>query len=52
MNYTSEETQNIVRQYQDNPTRETVDRLASVYNKSARSIIGKLATEGVYQRVE
>ena len=52
MNYTSEETQNIVRQYQDNPTRETVDRLASVYNKSARSIIGQLAKEGVYQRVE
>ena len=52
MNYTSEETENIVKQYQDNPTRETVDRLASVYNKSARSIIGKLAKEGVYQRVE
>ena len=52
MNYTEEETANIVQQYMDNPTRETVDRLAQVYNKSARSIIGKLAKEGVYQRVE
>ena len=52
MNYTEEETANIVQQYMDNPTRETVDKLAQVYNKSARSIIGKLAKEGVYQRVE
>ena len=43
MNYTEDDTANIVQQYMDNPTRETVNRLAEVYNKSARSIIGKLA---------
>ena len=52
MNYNEDDTANIVQQYMDNPTRETVDKLAQVYNKSARSIIGKLAKEGVYQRVE
>jgi len=52
MNYSEDDTANIVQQYMDNPTRETVDKLAQVYNKSARSIIGKLAKEGVYQRVE
>ena len=52
MNYSEDDTSNIVRQYEENPTRETVDRLAEVYNKSARSIIGKLAKEGVYKRVE
>ena len=52
MNYTEDDTANIVQQYMDNPTRETVNRLAEVYNKSARSIIGKLAKEGVYRRVE
>ena len=52
MNYTEDDTANIVQQYMENPTRATVDRLAEVYNKSARSIIGKLAKEGVYRRVE
>ena len=52
MNYTEDDKANIVQQYMENPTRATVDRLAEVYNKSARSIIGKLAKEGVYRRVE
>jgi hypothetical protein len=52
MNYSEEDTKSIVDQYKSAPNRETVDRLAQVYNKSARSIIGKLAKEGVYQRVE
>lgn len=52
MNYTEDDTANIVKQYEENPTRDTVNRLAEVYNKSARSIIGKLAKEGVYKRVE
>ena len=52
MNYTEDDTANIVQQYMENPTRATVDMLADRYNKSARSIIGKLAKEGVYRRVE
>ena len=52
MNYTVEETARIVSEYEENPSRATVDRLADEYKKSARSIIGKLAKEGVYKRVE
>ena len=52
MNYTVEETARIVSEYENDPSRATVDRLADEYKKSARSIIGKLAKEGVYRRVE
>ena len=52
MNYTVEETARIVSEYENDPSRATVDRLADEYKKSARSIIGKLAKEGVYKRVE
>jgi len=52
MNYTEDDTASIVSAYMENPTRATVDMLADKYNKSARSIIGKLAKEGVYRRVE
>ena len=52
MNYTVEETARIVSEYENEPSRATVDRLADEYKKSARSIIGKLAKEGVYKRVE
>ncbi|MEK9894870.1 MAG: hypothetical protein VW518_00405 [Burkholderiaceae bacterium] len=49
-NYTEEETQYIIEQYNNNPTLETVYFLAESMNKPAKSIIGKLAREGVYQR--
>ena len=52
MNYTVKETARIVSEYENEPSRATVDRLADEYKKSARSIIGKLAKEGVYKRVE
>ena len=52
MNYSEDDTARIVSEYESNPSRATVDRLADEFKKSTRSIIGKLAKEGVYKRVE
>lgn len=52
MNYTPEQTQEIVRIYLENPTRKTVDQLAESLERSPKSIIGKLSREGVYRREE
>lgn len=49
MTYTPELTELIVSEYEAEPTRETVDRLAEEHNKSPRSIIAKLASAGVYK---
>ena len=40
----------MVAQYSENPTRETVEELAEEFNKSIKSIIGKLSREGVYEK--
>ena len=47
-NYTDEMVDAMVADYQDNPTKDTVTRLASEFNKSTRSIVAKLVREGVY----
>ena len=47
-NYTDEMVANMTKQYQANPTRETVDALAREFGKTTRSIIAKLSREGVY----
>lgn len=49
MSYTDELTQEIVLEYTTDPSRETVDKIASRIGKSARSVIAKLAAAGVYQ---
>jgi len=49
-NYSEEETNMMVGAYLDQPTRETVDKLAEKLNRSTKSIIGKLSREGVYRR--
>ena len=49
-NYSEEATKFIVHHYTQNPTKECVEELAEMYQRSAKSIIGKLAREGVYQR--
>ena len=49
MSYTEEITQIIIDEYSADPTRATVDRLAEEHSKSARSIIAKLSSAGVYQ---
>ena len=50
MNYTPEQTEMMIERYTANPCREVVDQLADELEKSAKSIIGKLSREGVYQR--
>lgn len=52
MNYSETDTKDIVETYLSKPQRTTVELLANKYNKSPRSIIGKLSREGVYKRVE
>ena len=50
MNYTNDQTEYMVEQYTNKPSRITVDRLAKELGKSPKSIIGKLSREGVYRR--
>ena len=48
-NYTDEMVEAMVADYQANPTKDTVAKLASEFNKSTRSIVAKLVREGVYK---
>jgi len=52
VNYTKEQVKELVVTYGETPTKATVEKLASGMGKSVRSIISKLATEGVYQKVK
>lgn len=47
-NYTDEMVEQMVADYQDAPTKDTVAILARQFNKSTRSIVAKLVREGVY----
>ena len=47
-NYTDEMVNQMVSAYEAEPTRETVEALASEMGKTVRSIIAKLSREGVY----
>ena len=49
-NYTEEQVSIMVDWYTAEPTRETVDTLAKEFDKSVKSIIGKLSREGVYKK--
>ena len=49
-NYSESQTAYMVELYKNEPTPETVDILVEELNKSKKSIIGKLAREGVYQK--
>ena len=50
VNYTEEQVSLMIEQYENEPTRETVESLAGKLNKSIKSIIGKLSREGVYKK--
>ena len=47
-NYTEEMVAQMTEAYVANPTRETVEVLATSMGKSVRSVIAKLSREGVY----
>ena len=52
LNYTQEQVVHMISTYEANPRRETVQILANEFDKSVKSIIGKLSREGVYQKTE
>ena len=49
MSYTEELTKSVIEEYSANPSRETVEKIATRISKSPRSVIAKLAAAGVYQ---
>ena len=49
-NYSEDQVSMMIEKYSANPSRDTVDELADILNKSVKSIIGKLSREGVYQK--
>jgi|TARA_B110000211_G_scaffold95493_1_gene111369 N-methylhydantoinase B/oxoprolinase/acetone carboxylase alpha subunit len=52
LNYTEEQVSTMIQRYKESPARETVELLAQDFNKSVKSIIGKLSREGVYKKTE
>ena len=52
VNYTPEQTLQMVQAYTANPTQATVEELAKALGKTARSIVAKLSREGVYKKKE
>ena len=48
VNYTAEQTAELVSAYVANPTKDTVMAFAVKFGKEAKSVIAKLSREGVY----
>lgn len=51
-NYTEEMINTMTEVYVANPCRNTVDALASDFDKSPRSVISKLSALGIYKKAE
>ena len=52
INYTSEQVIWMSNLYNQTPSRQTVEDIAGTLEKSTKSVIGKLAREGIYQKAE
>ena len=52
INYTPEQVEWMSNLYNQTPSRQTVEDIASTLEKSTKSVIGKLAREGIYQKAE
>lgn len=52
VNYTPDMVVEMVRAYEQEPTRETIESLAAQHGKTVRSVIAKLSAEGVYVKAE
>ena len=52
INYTPEQVVWMSNLYKQTPTRQTVEDIANILEKSTKSVIGKLAREGIYQKAE
>ena len=51
-NYNQDDEAKLINDYRDNPSRETVEKLATQLGKSVRSITAKLSQLGVYKKIE
>lgn len=49
VNYTPEMTVELVEAYKAEPTKATIEAFATKFGKNAKSIVAKLAKEGVYK---
>ena len=52
VNYTVEQTAQMVSEYVANPTRETVEKIAVSLGKTVKSVVAKLSREKVYVKPE
>ena len=52
INYTPEQVIWMSNLYNQTPSRQTVEDIANILEKSVKSVIGKLAREGIYQKAE
>lgn len=52
VNYTAEQTAEMLDAYKAKPERATVESLAASMGRSFRSVVAKLSREGVYQKAE
>ena len=52
INYTPEQVEWMSNLYNQTPSRQTVEDIAGTLEKSTKSVIGKLAREGIYQKAE
>lgn len=48
VNYTAEQTAELINAYTAEPTRETVEKMAESFGKTVKSIVAKLSREKVY----
>ena len=51
-NYNQDDEAKLINDYRDNPSRETVEKLATQLGKSVRTITAKLSQLGVYKKIE
>ena len=51
-NYNGDDVAKLINEYRENPTRETVEKLANDLGKSVRSVTAKLSQLKVYQKIE
>ena len=52
VNYTAEQTAELVKAYTENPTKITVEAYAVKLGKTSKSVVAKLSREGVYKKAE
>ena len=51
-NYNGDDVAKLINEYSENPTRETVEKLATDLGKSVRSVTAKLSQLNVYKKIE